>query len=136
MPTIIRKSESVSLTDKRREILHAVGWQVQLRSGVWSPPTDVYETESAYVVRLEAAGMQEDDFEVVFEDGFLLINGVRSDVPERRAYHQMEIHFGKFSTAILIPGPVNLDGAEAEYKDGFLTVRLPKVKATDIEIEE
>ena len=136
MPTVIRKSASVTLTDRRREILQAVGWQVQLRSGLWSPPTDVYETESTYVVRLEAAGMQEADFEVTFEDGFLLISGVRTDVPERRAYHQMEIHFGKFSTAIFIPGPVNLDDSEADYKDGFLTVKLPKVKATEIKIEE
>jgi HSP20 family protein len=136
MPTVIRKSASVTLTDKRRETLQAVGWQVQLRSSLWSPPTDVYETESMYVVRLEAAGMQEDDFEVTFEDGFLLIYGVRSDVSERRAYHQMEIHFGKFSTAILVPGPVNLDNSEAEYKDGFLTVKLPKVKATEIKVEE
>ena len=136
MPTVIRKSASVTLTEKRRETLQAVGWQVQLRSNLWSPPTDVYETESAYVVRLEAAGMQEADFEVMFEDGLLLITGTRSDVPERRAYHQMEIHFGKFSAAILLPGPVDLDDSEAEYKDGFLTVRLPKAKATEIKIED
>ena len=61
MPTIVRKS-STTLLETRREILHAVSWQV--RSSVWSPPTDVYETEEAYVVRVEIAGMREDDFEV------------------------------------------------------------------------
>ena len=133
MPTVIRKSE-VTLTEKRREILHAVRWQVL--PSVWSPPTDVYETHKEYIVRVEVAGMRESDFEVTFEDGHLFVNGVRPDVPERRAYHQMEIRFGKFSTAIAIPGPVDLEKSEAEYKDGFLTVTLLKAKPTNIKIEE
>jgi HSP20 family protein len=39
----------------------------------------------------------------------------------------MEIRFGKFTTAVGLPGPVDVDQARAEYKDGFLTVTLPKV---------
>ena len=133
MTTVIRKSETVTLTERRREILHAVSWQVS--AGVWSPPTDMYETENEYVVRVEVAGMRESDFEVLFEGGFLLINGVRPDVAERRAYHQMEIRFGKFSTAIGIPGPVDLDASTAEYRDGFLTVIMPKLKTTEAKTE-
>ena len=134
MPTVIRKTETVTVTDKRREVSRTVGWQVT--SSVWSPPTDVYETENDYVVRAEIAGLEETDIEISFENGILVISGTRSDLPERRAYHQMEIHFGKFSTAIGVPGPVNLDNATAEYKDGFLIVRMPKTKPTDIKIEE
>jgi HSP20 family protein len=98
MPTTIRKSRSSSSssTEFRREVLHAVGWQVQVRAGVWSPPTDVYETEDEYVVRVEIAGLSENDFQITVEDNFLMINGNRSDIPERRAYQQMEIRFGKF----------------------------------------
>ena len=134
MPTVIRRSETVTLADKHREVLHTVGWQVT--SSVWSPPTDVYETETDYVVRVEVAGMRETDFEVAFDDGVLLVSGLRPDVPERRAYHQMEIHFGKFSTAIAVPGPVDLDHSVAEYKDGFLIVQMPKAKSTEVKIEE
>lgn len=123
MPAIVRKS-SATLLETRREILHAVSWQV--RSNVWSPPTDEYETEDAYIVRVEIAGMQEDDFEVLMENNTLIISGFRPDASERRAYHQMEIRFGKFMTALGLPGPVNIDRARAEYKDGFLTVVLPK----------
>jgi HSP20 family protein len=125
MPTIVRKS-STALVEARREVLHTVSWQV--RSGVWSPPTDVYETDNGFVARVEIAGMREEDFEVTVQNDLLLISGHRPDVPERRAYHQMEIRFGKFATAIGLPGPVNVDEAHAEYKDGFLTVVLPKVK--------
>lgn len=127
MPTSIRKSHSlVSLTETRREIFHAVGWQVQVRAGVWCPPTDVYDTVNDYVVRMEIAGMREEDFEITVENNFLSITGVRPDIPERRAYHQMEIRFGKFESVVGLPGPVELDAARAEYKDGFLTITFPK----------
>jgi HSP20 family protein len=132
MPTVRRKSSAV-LVETRREILQAVSWQV--RSNVWSPPTDVYETEEAYVVRVEIAGMHEDDYEVLLENDTLLISGSRSDIPDRRAYQQMEIRFGKFATAVSIPGPVNEDRARAEYKDGFLTVVLPKVTPNKIKVD-
>jgi HSP20 family protein len=134
MPTVIRRTETVTVTDKRREVSRTVGWQVT--NGLWSPPTDVYETETHYVVRVELAGIRETDLEITFENGILVITGVRSDVSERRAYHQMEIHFGKFSSAIGVPGPVDLDRSVAEYSDGFLMVRMPKTKATDVEIED
>lgn len=132
MPTVKRKPNAV-IMEARREILHAVSWQV--RSNVWSPPTDEYETETAYVVRVEIAGMREEDFEVLLENDTLLISGSRSDVPDRRAYQQMEIRFGKFATSVNIPGPVDVDQAHAEYKDGFLTVVLPKATPNQIKVE-
>lgn len=119
--------------EARREILHAVSWQV--RSNVWSPPTDEYETEIAYVVRVEIAGMREEDFEVLLENDTLLISGSRSDFPDRRAYQQMEIRFGKFATSVNILGPVDVDQAHAEYKDGFLTIVLPKATPNQIKVE-
>jgi HSP20 family protein len=133
MPTIIRRSETVTVSRRHRELRGAVGWQ--LSQGAWSPPTDVCETEHEYVVSVEIAGMRDSDFDVVFENGVLLISGQRPDVTERRAYHQMEIHYGKFSATVGLPGTVDLDHSEAEYADGFLIVRMPKAKATDVKIE-
>ena len=132
MPTIVRKSGSV-LIDVRREILHAVSWQVS--SGVWSPPTDFYETEKAFIVRVEIAGMRDEDFEVILENNTLFISGSRPDLPERRAYHQMEIRFGKFTTTVGLPRPVGIEEARAEYKDGFLTVTLPKANLDQSKVE-
>jgi HSP20 family protein len=132
MPTIIRKSSSTYL-EARREILQAIHWQV--RSNVWSPPTDIYETEDRYVVRVEIAGMREDDFEVIIEDNILTISGNRPDSAERRAYHQMEIQFGKFGIAMELPAPVDAESASADYKDGFLTILLPKRNRKEIEVE-
>ncbi len=133
MPTVIRRTETLTVTEKRREVSRTVGWQVT--SSVWSPPTDVYETDADFVVRVEVAGIRETDLDVSFENGILTIDGVRPDITERRAYHQMEIHFGKFSTAIGVPGPIDLDNSVAEYKDGFLIVRMPKAKLSNVKIE-
>ena len=131
MPTVIRKSVA-TLLESRREILHAVSWQVH--SSVWSPPTDEYETEEAYVVRMEIAGMREDDFEASLENNTLLISGARpNDLQERRAYQQMEIRFGKFASAISLPGPIDIDRTHAEYKDGFLIIVLPKENQNKVE---
>ncbi len=132
MPTVVRKS-TVSLTESRREVLHALSWQVH--SSLWSPPTDMYETDDSIVVRVEIAGMREEDFEVALEKDSLLISGSRPDLPERRAYHQMEIRFGKFATAVSLPGPVDVDSSYAEYADGFLTITLPKAKPNQIKVE-
>lgn len=103
---------------------HSASWH--MRSNVWHPPTDVYETETSVVVKVEAAGIRDDDLDVIVQDDMLLIQGSRSDSSERRAYHQMEIPFGKFSVSLKLPANVRTEGAEAEYKDGFLTIILPK----------
>jgi HSP20 family protein len=126
MPTIVRKSFS-TLTESRREVRHTLSWHV--RSTTWSPPTDVYETEENCVIKVEVAGMRDEDFEVVFENNILMIHGQRSDRNERRAYHQMEIRSGRFEITVEMPVVIDIEKAIAEYKDGFLIIMLPKVHA-------
>lgn len=123
MPAVIRKTREM-IIEARREIHHPVSWQV--RSNMWSPPTDVYETETAYIIRMEIAGMREEDFDVSIQNNTILITGARRDTNEKRAYHQMEIQSGKFANAIDLPGTVTIEEAQAEYHDGFLTITLPK----------
>ena len=132
MPTIVRKSIS-AISETRREVLHAIGWHAH--STTWSPPTDVYETAEACVVKMEVAGMRDEDFEVAFEHNVLVIRGQRPDFNERRAYHQMEIRFGRFEMAVEVPVLVDLERAQAEYKDGFLVIILPKVSSKKEKVE-
>jgi HSP20 family protein len=110
-------------------------WRLTNRSHVWHPPTDVYEVEEAVIVRVEIAGMQEDDFSIALSDRNLVIRGFRSDVAERRAYHQMEIFFGEFMSEVELPCPVMVDQATAEYRMGFLRLVLPKVRPKIIRIK-
>ena len=132
MPTIVRRTHP-TMIEARREIFHAVSWQVSF-SG-WNPPTDVFETEENFIVRVEIAGMKDADFDVAIENQILMISGNRSELNERRAYRQMEIRFGKFESAVEISVPVEIERSVAEYKDGFLIVQLPKLSPKHIEVE-
>jgi HSP20 family protein len=111
-----------------------VSWKLSVRPHVWRPPTDIFETEDRFVVRVEIAGMTDADFSVTVNNNTLVIHGVRQDIPERRAFHQMEIHFGEFSIEVEFPGPVDSAGVEAGYQDGFLRVSLPKAIPRQITI--
>ena len=129
MPTIIRKPKKTLDTEPNRQpVRQGIGWQKQVISKVWSPPTDMYETEDAYILRVEIAGMREADLTVSVEGSFLIVSGRRPDIQGRGAYHQMEIRCGKFTSAVSLPNPVNLENATAEYEDGFFDVVLPKAE--------
>lgn len=118
--------ESDGLTHKKRVTPQSLYWQMRTQPHLWSPPTDLFETANAFIVRVEVAGMREQDFSVTFENGYLTIRGTRPDDALPRAYYQMEVRFGEFSSVVALPGPVNLEQANAEYEDGFLTVTMPR----------
>lgn len=111
-------------------------WRVNMRTGLWRPPTDVFETEKAVIVRAEIAGMKESDFVIELHGRVLIIRGLRSDVPERKAFHQMEIRFGEFIIELELPAAVDPGGVEAMYENGFLRVTLPKAKPHRVQINE
>jgi HSP20 family protein len=95
----------------------------------------VYEAEDTLVIRVEIAGMHEADFTIALVDRSLTIRGIRQDTPERRAYHQMEIPFGEFSTELELPYAVISDKVEATYRDGFLRIVLPIEQPKHIKVE-
>ena len=114
---------------------HDSFWGIKRRTHTWRPPTDVYETDGAYLVRVEIAGMKGADFSVTFDKQALVIRGIRSDEGSQKAYHQMEISYGEFETAVQVPEPVKVPEIEASYVDGFLRVELPKAQPKVISIE-
>lgn len=114
---------------------HDSFWGIKRRTHTWRPPTDVFETDEAYQVRVEVAGMRGADFAVTFDKQTLVIRGARSDEGSQKAYHQMEIAYGEFETAVQVPEPVNVPDIEASYVDGFLRVVLPKAEPKVISIE-
>jgi len=111
-------------------------WRLTMRAPAWRPPTDVYETERTLVVRVEVAGMREEDFSIELNGRLLTIRGLRQDSSERRAYHQMEIHFGEFIIDMELPHFVEAELVEAVYMNGFLLVSLPKAQPHQISVGE
>jgi HSP20 family protein len=111
-------------------------WRNSVRSHIWRPPTDVFETEQAVIVRVEIAGMREDDFSISLSGDQLTVRGNRPDIQERRAYQQMEIFFGEFNVEVNLPAPILADNVVAEYQDGFLRLMFPKDKPKKIQVSE
>lgn len=111
------------------------GWQVNNKTYSWSPPTDVFENDEFLIIKIEIAGMKQSEILVNFEDNFLVVSGIRKESIERRAYHQMEIRFGDFNSGVNLPDGLEIEKAVAEYDDGFLTIKIPFAKATNIQIK-
>ena len=111
-------------------------WNPERQARLWRPPTDVFETDAAYTVVVEIAGMRGADLAVTFEDQMLSIRGVRAEAASQKAYHQMEIAYGNFETHIRVPAPVEVSSVEATYVDGFLRVVLPMAKPKRVPIED
>ncbi len=98
--------------------------------GRWHPFTDIIRTSEGYLVKVELAGLEDDDFEVILDKGNLVIRGERRDrsPQEKIAYHQMEISYGPFE--IIIPLEVQIKEKEikATYERGILEVFIPVKK--------
>lgn len=101
----------------------------------WSPPTDVFKTENQLIIKIEIAGMKQSEIDINFEDDYLIIRGCRTESKGQRAYHQMEIRYGEFTSEIVLPKGLSVDKALAEYEDGFLVISIPIISATTIHIK-
>lgn len=114
---------------------HESFWGVKRSAHKWRPATDVYETEEAYRVVVEIPGVRGADISVTFEGQTLFVRGERREREAHKAYHQMEISYGGFESAVNLPQPVERGSIEATYVDGFLRVTLPKSKPTRVDID-
>ncbi len=102
--------------------------QHRSRPRTWRPPTDVYETDDAIIVKVEIAGMSPEDIQISFVDHVLTVRGVRPDMDAKNSYHCLEIPYGEFDSQVLLPGAINEDAIDARYENGFLRIVLPKAK--------
>ena len=109
-------------------------WLAARQHKVWRPPTDVYETDDCVVVKVEIAGMQDDDFQLSLDGKRLIISGIRRDPASKLGYQQMEILYGHFETDVHLARAINEEKIEATYQNGFLVVHLPKVKPRTVPI--
>ena len=111
-------------------------WRMSIRPLSWRPPTDMYETETSVIVRVEIAGMRENDFSIELNGRILSVRGIRQDITEKRAYHQMEIRFGEFNIEMQLPFHIETDQIQAVYNNGFLKIILPKAHPRHISVAE
>jgi HSP20 family protein len=108
----------------------------------WSPRLDVSETEKALEIVVDLPGLEKQDISVALEDNQLTIKGERKEEKESKdkRFHTIERRSGSFYRALRLPVEVENDKIEANFKDGVLTLTLPKnqgskKKVTQIEIK-
>jgi HSP20 family protein len=96
--------------------------------GEWMPTVDVSENKEAFVVKAEVPGIESSDISVSLENQMLTIMGEKKHEQEERDehYYRMERGYGTFARSIRLPAPVDAGKVNAAFKNGLLTVTLPK----------
>jgi len=118
------------------DVMPTIRWLSGGRQKAWRPLTDVYETDKDVIVKVEIAGMSEEDFTISLSNRSLRISGTRRDPDYKLAYQQLEIPYGHFSTEVFLPYAVAYEEIHATYESGFLTVVLPKAKTHHVRIKD
>jgi len=98
--------------------------------GGWTPAMDVFEEKDNFVVKAEVPGMKKEDIEVSLHEGNLTISGERkSETKQNDAeVHRTERFYGRFQRSVALPSTVAADKVKAQYRDGVLTITLPKTE--------
>jgi HSP20 family protein len=99
-------------------------------AGAFSPALDVEETEDGFTLHVELPGVDAEQVDVSLEENVLTIAGERRFYDEREAegFRRIERHFGRFHRAVRLPDRVHADGVTASYRDGLLTITVPKAE--------
>ncbi|MBV6432271.1 MAG: Spore protein SP21 [Bryobacteraceae bacterium] len=94
----------------------------------WTPPVDILETENELIVKADVPDMEMKDIQVELENGTLSLKGQRKFESEtkEKGYHRIERSYGSFARYFTVPDTVDPEKVQAEYKNGVLTVTLPK----------
>lgn len=106
----------------------------------WAPAVDITEDDKEYLVKAELPEMKKEEVKVLVENGVLTISGERKFEKEEKnkKYHRIERSYGSFVRSFTLPETVSAEKVSADFKDGLLTVHLPKdekAKPKSIEVK-
>jgi len=96
----------------------------------WSPSADISETDREYLIRAELPGVKKEDVKVNLADGMITIEGERKQEKDEKTekFHRIERLYGSFSRRFSLPEHIKADAVRSEYKDGVLSVHIPKTE--------
>jgi HSP20 family protein len=111
-----------ALRQSHQSILH--------RSATWRPFADIRESAEVVTIKIELAGMKEEEIDVTLYEDALVVSGERHEdaaLGNQLYYHEAQIRYGPFRIEVLLLAPVDREGMTARYENGFLWVDLPKL---------
>lgn len=96
----------------------------------WAPSMDMYERADSYILRFELSGIKPEDVDISMSGDTLMIKGVRNPPQgiKEEEWQASEMCYGPFSRSIRFPSEVSADNIEANFENGILEVRLPKIE--------
>ena len=105
----------------------------------WTPAVDVLEDKDKLTVKAELPGFKKEDLNVTLHENNLIISGERrcDDEQKEGEFYRCERYYGKFHRSVSLPSTVDTVKIDAKYRDGVLTVALPKsekAKGKQIEV--
>jgi HSP20 family protein len=130
--SLIPSVEIGELRDDVRELFEELASSLQPEqralTGECHPALDVFETDEAVEIVVDAAGIVQDAIRVVFRAGVVLIAGEKAPplAREPQTFHLVEREFGRFARAVRVSGAFDVQGGRASIADGELTIVLPK----------
>lgn len=133
----------MSAITRRDPFLNLTNWQEQVNRmfenafpgrtdssamTAWAPSVDIYETENELVLKADVPDITEKDFDIRVENNMLTIRGERKfeQKVKEENYLRIERTYGSFSRSFSLPNTVNTESIKADYKNGVLTVEIPK----------
>lgn len=104
--------------------------KVENNTSFFRPSVDVKETETSFELAFTLPGLDKEDVKIELKDNRLTVSGERKMEKEENntRYHRVENHYGSFSRSFMLPENVNADAIEAGFKNGILTLTLPKTE--------
>lgn len=108
----------------------SLGNQELLASGDWAPRADIAETDLDFTIKVEVPEIKREDIKITIDNGVLNIRGERKREKEDKGvkYHRVERHYGSFLRSFSLPDNVAEEQIDAQFKEGVLTLRLPKME--------
>jgi len=132
-PLLARFGDFDDLNATTQQLFEEVfGKEFPVKAQGWAPAVNMAETKDEFTVTAELPGMKPEDVSVDFTDGMLTIRGEKAsektEKEDDRTYYMLERRFGTFQRTLPFPGGIDDKKIAAEFKDGVLTVRLPKTE--------
>ena len=93
----------------------------------WTPPVDILETENELLLKMDVPDVAQKDVEIRLENDTLTIKGERKfEQADGKGYHRIERSYGTFARSFTLPNTVDMEKVRAEFRNGVLTITLPK----------
>ena len=126
MLTFVRSNPS--FTQLQRELDEVFNTSTAPTRTAFTPRVDIEETEASFLLQADVPGMSEETIEIIVDDNALILKGSRiaPQKDDNKSSHLRERRFGSFERRFKLGSHIDQDNIEASYKNGVLTVRLPK----------